>query len=269
MFRVEGNHQPIISKEVWLAVKEKREQKFLATSGSDTNKERYAAKYAFSGKLVCANCGATLKRRTWNAKTPVERIVWQCNDYINKGVGSCGTKAIGDLTIKRAFVAWYNTVLQDKSAFFDTFIKTIERVVKKGKDKNKYQHAVKEIRDMEERISKLVQMKIDGELSQDDFKREYETLCAYRDKYIAIKDEYIENEINDNEKLRQITVVRDVINTNTNPLVDFDDGLFKALIEKVIVRTPIDFSFVLVNGMEIAIDGKEYSDGRKFKTREY
>ena len=25
----------------------------------------------------------------------------------------------------------------------------------------------------------------------------------------------------------------------------------------------------LVNGMEIAIDGKEYSDGRKFKTREY
>ena len=57
----------------------------------------------------------------------------------NFGVVSCSTKAIGDLTIKRAFVAWYNSVLDDKAAFFDTFIKTIERVVKKSKDKNKFQ----------------------------------------------------------------------------------------------------------------------------------
>lgn len=46
-------------------------------------------------------------------------------------------------------------------------------------------------------------------------------------------------------------------------------SIFKAIVDKVIVRTPVSFSFVLVNGMEFAIDGKVYSDGRKFKTREY
>ena len=42
-----------------------------------------------------------------------------------------------------------------------------------------------------------------------------------------------------------------------------------AIVDKVIVRTPVSFSFILINGMEFAIDGREYSDGRKFKTREY
>lgn len=269
MFRIEENHQAIISKEVWLAVKAKREQKFVASSGNDTNREKYSAKYAFSGKLICANCGSTLKRRTWNAKTPVERIVWQCNDYINKGVNSCSTKAIGDLTIKRAFVSWYNSILKDKSTFFETFIKTIERVIKKSNDKNKYQQVHNEIKKLEDKISKLVQMKIDREISQNDFKREYTLLSEIRDKHIERKNNYIEKEIDNDEKLRQISLVREIINTNNNPLTDFDDDIFKAIIDKVIVRTPVSFSFVLINGMEFAIDGRKYNDGRKYKTREF
>ena len=86
------------------------------------------------------------------------------------------TKAVGDLTIKRAFIEVYNSILNDKSEFFDTFIKTIERIIKKGHDKTKYEKALKEIRQVDDKISKLVQMKIDGELSADDFKREYDNL---------------------------------------------------------------------------------------------
>lgn len=49
----------------------------------------------------------------------------------------------------------------------------------------------------------------------------------------------------------------------------FGIGLYLCIVDKVIVRTPVSFSFILINGMEFAIDGREYSDGRKFKTREY
>ncbi len=52
-------------------------------------------------------------------------------------------------------------------------------------------------------------------------------------------------------------------------ITEVDDSIFKAIVDKVIVRTPVSFSFILINGMEFAIDGREYSDGRKFKTREY
>ena len=89
------------------------------------------------------------------------------------------------------------------------------------------------------------------------------------ESYIPSRDLYIEKEIDDNEKLRQVSVIREIINTNSNPLTEFDDSIFKAIVDKVIVRTPVSFSFVLINGMEFTIDGREYSDGRKFKTREY
>ena len=112
-------------------------------------------------------------------------------------------------------------------------------------------------------------MKIDGEISQEDFKREYSALYEIKNKHIEIKNSYIEKEIDDNEKLRQVSIIREIINTNSNPLTEFDDSIFKAIVYKVIVRTPVSFSFVLINGMEFAIDGREYSDGRKFKTREY
>ncbi len=268
-FLIKENHQPIVSKEIWLAVKKKREEKFLATSGSDTNKERYASKYAFSGKLICSNCGSTLKRRTWNARTPSERIVWQCNDYIDKGKRTCDLRAVGDLTIKRAFVDLYNGILDDKSTFFDTFLATIEKVIKKGSDKGKYEKAQKEIKVIDDKISKLVQMKINEEISIDDFKREYESLNTYKEKFVEIRNNFIECEINGNEKLRKISLIKEIINTNNNPLKEFDDQIFKAIVDKVIIINPISFKFVLVNGIEIPVDAKEYRDGRKYNHRDY
>lgn len=49
----------IVSEEVWLATQRKRETKFLEYAGKNTNREKYASKYAFSGKLICEKCGAT------------------------------------------------------------------------------------------------------------------------------------------------------------------------------------------------------------------
>jgi hypothetical protein len=112
-------------------------------------------------------------------------------------------------------------------------------------------------------------MKIDGEISQNDFKREYTLLSEIRDKHIERKNNYIEKEIDNDEELRQISLVREIINTNSNPLTEFDESIFKSIIDKVIVRTPVSFSFVLINGMEFAIDGRKYNDGRKYKTREF
>ena len=68
------------------------------------------------------------------------------------------------------------------------------------------------------------------------------------------------------------TVLENVVVQAINTLLG-DKSTYQAQLQqniaKVIVRTPVSFFFVLINGMEFAIDGREYSDGRKFKTREY
>lgn len=167
--------------------------------------------------------------------------------------------------------AWFEKIEEyAKRGKIDLILtKSISRFAGNTEDKNKFQQTQNEIRKLEDRISKLVQMKIDGEIAQEDFKREYSALCEIKNKHIEIKNSYIEKEIDDNEKLRQVSIIREIINTNSNPLTEFDDIIFKAIVDKVIVRTPVSFSFILINGMEFAIDGREYSDGRKFKTRGY
>jgi hypothetical protein len=268
-YLIENNHPAIISEDVWLTVKAKRESKFKQYAGRNTNTEKYASKYAFSGKLICEKCGATLKRRTWNAGTVAERIVWQCNDYINKGKRGCDSRAVGDITLKRAYVQLYNEIVSDKDEFFEAFITAVEKVIQKGKSKGKFNQAQKNIREVENKISMLVEMKLNGEISLDDYKREYDKINAYKDKLVGIKDKIVSDEISIDEQKRRITKVREIIHNNSNPLNDFDDELFKSLIEKVIIQNPVTFKFVLINGIEIPIKATELSDGRKFKSREY
>lgn len=210
-----------------------------------------------------------MKRRTWNANTIAERIVWQCNDYIKKGKRGCYSIAVGDITLKNAFVSLYNNIIADKDDFFQALITSVEKVVQKWKSKSKYSQALKNIKDVKNKISTLVQMKLDGEISLDDFKREYEKINAYRDKLVGIKDKIITDEISLDEQKRKIDKVREIIHNNSNPLSEFDDELFKSLIERVIVKNPVTFTFTLINGLEFPVNATEHSDGRKFKERAF
>ena len=76
-------------------------------------------------------------------------------------------------------------------------------------------------------------MKIDGELSADDFKREYDNLNTYKEKFVDVRNQFVENEINGSEKLRKISVIKETIHTNSNPLSEFDDKKDKGLVLKI------------------------------------
>lgn len=268
-YRFSNNHQPIVSKEVWLAVKQKREEKFFLTSGKDKNREKYSFKYAFSGRLVCKKCGATLKRRTLNANTPSARIVWQCNDYINKGKRACDSKAVGDLTLKRAFIEFYNSEILNTTDFFELLAKTTERVLLKNSNKKKYTKLCKELSELEVKLGKLFDMKMDDLISTGDYKSQYDMLSKQRDKLLAKKDELSNGEITELESQRKLALIRETINCNSTPLVEFDDDLFKTIVSKVIIINPIQFKFVLIDGAEFLIDATKHNDGRKYKNRDY
>jgi hypothetical protein len=72
------------------------------------NREKYAQRYVFSGKIICGNCGAAFKRRIWNSKLPSKQIVWQCGTYVKRGKTACGMKALDDITLKKVFLRVFN-----------------------------------------------------------------------------------------------------------------------------------------------------------------
>ena len=92
-YYIEGNHPPIISKEMWAKVQEEILLRAEEKGNVEGDREKYGKKYPLTGMLYCSKCGFSLRRRTWNSKTSSRKIVWQCSNYIMNGKASCtGTK---------------------------------------------------------------------------------------------------------------------------------------------------------------------------------
>ncbi|MBQ7960173.1 MAG: recombinase family protein [Clostridia bacterium] len=88
-YYVEDNHEPIIPREVFEAVQlelEKRREKHC--------KEVVPQKYAFTGKILCENCGKNFRR-----KVTATRVVWICSTFDRLGKKVCASKQIPDETL--------------------------------------------------------------------------------------------------------------------------------------------------------------------------
>ena len=87
MYHIENSHEAIISLEDFTEVQRQivyRQEKYNMPG-------RTRQTYPFSGKIVCAGCGKSYRRKT----TP-NGIVWVCSTYSYQGKQACAAKQIPD-----------------------------------------------------------------------------------------------------------------------------------------------------------------------------
>jgi len=86
----EGTHPAIIDADTFekaQAVMEQRRQRFRTKRDTPN-------RYPFSGKILCANCGKSYKRKTANGK-----FYWNCSTYLQEGKAACPAKQIPEDTL--------------------------------------------------------------------------------------------------------------------------------------------------------------------------
>lgn len=89
-YYAENTHPAIIDHETYEKV-----QALIAERRGKTNVQKdVAARYPFSGRIVCGCCGAHYHRRT----NPT-RITWQCVTYLRRGKKYCSAKQIPEETL--------------------------------------------------------------------------------------------------------------------------------------------------------------------------
>lgn len=89
-YHAEGTHEAIIDIDSFMAVQTEieRRSKQYAPKTSTINR------YPYSGKIVCANCGKSYRRKT--TKT---QIVWICATFNTRGKAFCSAKQIPETTL--------------------------------------------------------------------------------------------------------------------------------------------------------------------------
>lgn len=249
-YRVENNHPPIISKELWDMAQKELERRNEIYCGVNKDRSKYTKRYGFSGKLVCGICGTTYKRRHWNMKSASKRVVWQCINYIEKDASTgkrCCAKAVNDEVLKAAFIKVYNEEFKNKGNFFKAFLANVEKVI----EKNNISDISDRITALETDISGLVSMKLHKEIDDDAYNREYQKLNRELTDLKIQKDELDKNKLKQTMDISKMTAVKDIIGDGSKPLTEFDEDLFEAMVAKVIIRSQTEFEFYFESGQVI------------------
>ena len=252
-YRVENNHEPIISKELWDMAQKELERRNEIYCGVNKDRSKYVNRYALSGKIICGVCGTTYKRRHWNMKSASRKIVWQCINYIDKDADTgkrCRSKAVDDEVLKAAFVKVYNEVFKDKGNFFKAFLANVEKVVQD----NSGSELAERIAAMETDLSGLISMKLHKEIDDEAYNREYQRLNRELTDLRIKKDEIDKTKLQKTKDISRITAVKDIIGDGTKLLTEFDDNLFEAMVEKVIIISQTEFEFHFESGQALRVE---------------
>lgn len=84
-------------------------------------------RYAFSGKILCDECGSTFKRRIHMPGKPGEYIAWCCNKHIDSGGKECSMIFVRDEQIKRAFVTMMNRLWSGRNVILKPLIMELKK----------------------------------------------------------------------------------------------------------------------------------------------
>lgn len=116
-YYIEESHPPIIDPETWEAVQLEMER--CRQLREERGIQKLDTGNAFSGKIICSECGHVFRKKTWmSTESKYRKVVWQCNNkYVRRGVKGCSSKHIDDKVLKEAFVTCFNIILENKENF--------------------------------------------------------------------------------------------------------------------------------------------------------
>ena len=65
------------------------------------------------------------------------------------------------------------------------------------------------------------------------------------------KDELVTENLEHTKDISQMKAVKEIIGDGRKPLKEFDDALFEAMVENVIIKSTTEFEFVFESGQRV------------------
>lgn len=89
-YYTKNHHEAIISEEEWNQAQEILKSRYRTNDNvSETERFKFARKYAFSSMCKCGFCGTNLTRRSHHQDTQHKKPVWKCLVFLQKILMMC------------------------------------------------------------------------------------------------------------------------------------------------------------------------------------
>ncbi|WP_052090957.1 recombinase family protein [Desulfosporosinus sp. HMP52] len=250
-YYIEGNHEPIISREMFDKVQDEKERRALLKGNLVGDRHKYSSKYPFSAKVFCGQCGNIFKRRYWNSTNSSKKVVWQCKTYITDGKDACGAKAVAENVLMDGFVRMFNRIYEDRQSFIKTMTANIEMIILQRPNIKETEALDDRIEELKNELKRLIRFQVNNSVDSEVYNEEYKRLSGELEEVRKKRLEHDRaNDLQDGLKQRFDEIVQ-TINSRDSLLEEFDEEIFNALVEKIEVLTPTHFVFVLKSGMRV------------------
>ena len=242
----QNHHEPIISRKDWEAA-----QKLISQRANEKNiskgNEKYQNRYAFSGRIICGECGAAFKRRI-NYTTDGSYAAWSCKTHL-ADKDRCSMLFIRDNDLKLAFTTMMNKLIFAHRLILKPYAESLKQ--------NSTSQTLIRIQQLETKLAEnadkrktLTKLMAQGFIDQVIYSQQTTELLSQADGIRKQIDALKNTTSNETAALMQ---TKDLLHfvEKSKMLEAFDDRIFTRFVERIVIHSRHEAAFKLKCGLTL------------------
>lgn len=216
-----------------------------AEKGIEKGSDKYQQRYAFSGKIICGECGDTFKRRIHTCNT-YKYVAWACNTHL-KNKESCHMKYVRDDEIKTAFITMLNKLIYGYRLILTPYLKVLEN--SSGDEAiHRIQHLEQLIAQNSEQREALTKLMAQGYIDQILYNQETNALLLQAETYRSDIEAITIGMTGDAAKVTETNLLLHFV-SHTDMLTAYSEELFENYADHIEVMSRNEIRFVMKCGL--------------------
>ena len=128
-YYVEGNHEPIIPKNIFLKVQDELVRRITCVTANG-RKCGFSSRHAFSQIVFCSECGENFHRTQWNNRGK-KSVVWRCLTRLYPKMTELvrHARTVKEDELKAACLSAFNGFWKERDGFQEQMERNIERLL--------------------------------------------------------------------------------------------------------------------------------------------
>lgn len=233
MYKDEENVPPIVSEELWDKANLILNKRSAKQSAED--KSGYQNRYPYSGKIICGVHKLPYYRSLYRYKSGNKEI-WQCQEYSRKGKEGCTSPIIYTSEADEILRQVLEELSVNKAEIIHELIRIYQSIGSGSRTEEDIARCRVEIDSILKRKDKLLDLSIDGHISDDEFSQRNARFNAEIEKLRTRLAELEEEKQKNQDMLQSIDVLRQAITKELSFKDGFSVGVVDALLDHMEVH---------------------------------
>lgn len=245
-YMVQNHHEPIISRDDFEAAQALISQR-ASEKGVVKGTDKYQSRYAFSGKIICGECGDTFKRRIHSC-TGYKYAAWCCNTHI-QDKSRCSMLYVRDDSLKQAFVTMMNKLVYAHRMLLKPYLEAI-----KNTSTDDSLRQIQEIQTLlaqnTEKRETLTKLMTQGIIDHILYNNENNKLLSQADSFRS-EIEALKNDVSGD--VTKVAATTELLHfaEKGEMLTAFDKNLFEKHVRRIVIRSRHEACFELKCGLTL------------------